>query len=427
MKKRGGDNLGTKPMPDMVWDVVVIGGGPAGMMAAARAASRGRAVLLLEKNARLGKKLSITGGGRCNVTNNKPNVRTMLSSYKASGKFLFSTFMQHGVKETIEWFRERGVGFVEENHGRMFPETLSAETICKTLVQELEVQKVEVRSRSTVSEITRDDQFSVFNIFLTNRELVQARSCVVATGGTSRPDTGSTGEGFAWLSELGHTVLANDMSLVPLALKDKWVSRLSGVSLENVKITLCVDSKRQKSSLGKILFTHVGVSGPTVLNMSKQVGELMKEGEVTLEVDLFPTLDVGMMRANLQEQLVEKSNQKLKNILSDFVPASLVVPVLELLNIDRETPGHSVSREDRAGLAKMLKKLTLHVKGLLGADKAIVSSGGVALTEVDFRTMGSKIIPNLYLAGDVLNIERPSGGYSLQLCWSTGFVAGDNA
>ncbi|MCA9357498.1 NAD(P)/FAD-dependent oxidoreductase, partial [Candidatus Kaiserbacteria bacterium] len=183
------DSLIKKPVTDKVWDVVVIGGGPSGMMAAARAASRGRAVLLLEKNARLGKKLSITGGGRCNVTNNKPNVRTMLSSYKASGKFLFSTFKQHGVAETIEWFAERGVGFVEENHGRMFPETLSAETIRETLVGELEVQKVEVRSRSTVSEITRDDQFSVFNIFLTNRELVQARSCVVATGGTSRPDT----------------------------------------------------------------------------------------------------------------------------------------------------------------------------------------------------------------------------------------------
>lgn len=410
-----------------VWDVVVIGGGPAGMMAAARASERGRSVILLEKNSRLGKKLSITGGGRCNVTNNKPNVREMLSSYKTSGKFLFSTFMQHGVAETVQWFAARGVPLVEENHGRLFPETNSAETICTALVSELVATGVVVETKITVKDISYDKKKGEFTISLAKGGPLRCLACVVATGGTSRPDTGSTGDGFGWLGSLGHTVVENDLALVPVTIKDRWVSRISGVTLDSVNIALYVDDKKHQSAKGKILFTHVGVSGPTVLNMSKQVSELLKTGPVTMKIDLFPTLDSGSLKDRWQESLTAKSNQKVKNILSDYVPAALAKVILELAGVDGETPGHSVRSDDRKRLVMLVKNLPLSVKGLLGPDKAVVSSGGVALTEIDFKTMSSRLVPKLYLVGDVLDIERPSGGFSLQLCWSTGYVAGDHA
>jgi hypothetical protein len=412
---------------EKVWDVIVIGGGPAGMMAAARAGERGRSVLLLEKNARLGVKLSMTGGGRCNVTNNKPDVRTMLSSYKNSGKFLFSTFMKHGVAETIAWFASRGVPFHEENEGRLFPTTNSAETIREALIAEMKKQGVVVRPSSAVAGITYDTEKAEFTITLTSGKVFHSKACVVATGGTSKPETGSTGEGFSWLSALGHAVTKNSLALIPLTLKDTWVSRVSGVTLANIKITLLWDGKKQRSQIGKLLFTHVGVSGPTILNMSSEAKELLTKGEVTLEIDLFPKIDEGTLRTQLNEHLITHSNRKLHNVLAELLPRALATIILELLSLDGETPGHSVRSEDRARLASSLKHFPLSVKGLLGADKAIVSSGGVSLTEIDFKTMGSRLVPKLYLVGDILDIDRPSGGYSLQLCWSTGYVAGDNA
>lgn len=396
------------------------------MMAAARAAKRGKSVLLLEKNNRLGKKLSITGGGRCNITNNKPVVRTMLSEYKDSGKFLFSTFMQHGVKESIEWFKVRGVEVIEENEGRLFPSTESAETVCKALADELGDVKVEVNLNTTISGIDFDEKKTQFKVRLQDGSVLLATSCVVATGGLSRPETGSTGEGFAWLKKLGHRINQNNFALVPLSLEDRWVSKVSGVKLDGVKIALYLDDKKIRSKQGKILFTHVGVSGPTILNMSSEVGELLVEGKVTLRIDLFPKLDEVGLKKVFQDNLVNKSNQKLKNVLSDLVPKSLAEVILEILKIDGEEACHSVSTGDRKLILQILKSLELNIKGLLGSDKAVISGGGVDLREIDFKTMGSRIIPGLYLVGDVLDIDRPSGGYSLQLCWSTGFVAGDN-
>ncbi len=410
-----------------IWDVVVIGGGPAGMMAAARAGERGRSVLLLEKNARLGVKLSMTGGGRCNVTNNKPDVRTMLSSYKDSGKFLFSTFMQHGVAETIEWFVARGVPFHEENEGRLFPVTNSAETIRESLITEMKKQGVAVQTSAAVAGVSFDAKKSDFMITLASGEVLHSKACIVATGGTSRPETGSTGEGFNWLGQLGHTTQKDSLALVPLALEDEWVSRVSGVTLADIKISLLVDSKKQQSKLGKLLFTHVGVSGPTVLNMSSEVANFLEGGTVTLELDLFPKFDEGALRAHINEHLATHSNRKLHNVLAELLPRAFATIILELLAIDSETPSHSVRSEDRAKLVQFLKHFPLTVKGLLGSDKAIVSGGGVALTEIDFKTMGSRLVPHLYLVGDMLDIDRPSGGYSLQLCWSTGYVAGDHA
>ena len=407
-------------------DTIVIGGGPSGMMAAGRAAQRGKKVLLLEKHSTLGKKLLITGGGRCNVTNNKPNIRTLAAKYKQSDKFLFSAFSQFGVSETLEFFHTRGMMTKEENDGRMFPVSDKAQSVYDVLVAYMKENGVQVKTNAAVSGITYDTSKKFFTIKLKDKTEYVAPSCVVATGGISHPETGSTGEGFSWLKKLGHTIIDNDFALVPIALKDAWAKKLGGVTLQNIKLTAFQKDKKQAVAKGKLLFTHFGISGPTVLNMSKEIGDILPYGDVTLVLDVFPHLDHAALKAQLQEHLIGESNKLIKNTLGFLLPASLVMPVLHLANISPETPNHSVSREQRMALVQLLKAIPLNVKGLLGAEKAIVSSGGVDLKEVDFKTMESRLLPGLFVVGDVLNIDRPSGGYSLQLCWTTGFIAGNN-
>ena len=411
---------------DRIWDVVVIGGGPAGMMAAGRAAERGRSVLLLEKNPGRGKKLLISGGGRCNFTNNKPDVRVMLARYGKAEKFLFSAFSQWGVAESIGFFRDRGMAVKEEAEGRMFPASDRSESVFEVLDRYLHDGRVSIREQAEVMGIARDAETGHFTVRLRDDMAVEAMSCVLATGGMSHPETGSTGEGFAWLKDLGHTIGDTDASLVPLSLRDPWVRKLSGVTLPDIKLTAYEGETKKFSRPGKLLFTHVGVSGPTVLNMSNEVGELLKHGEVRILLDCFPHLDHGALKDELQVKLKTESNKLLRNTLSKLLPATLASVILDLAGIDAETVNRTVTREMRTTLITLMKAVPLHVKGLLGEEKAIVTSGGAALAEVDFRTMESRVVPHLYLVGDVLDIDRPSGGYSLQLCWTTGFVAGDH-
>jgi predicted Rossmann fold flavoprotein len=419
------NNDSHKDMPTL-WDVIVIGGGASGMMAAGTAAAKGKKVLLLEKNPELGKKLLITGGGRCNVTNNKTDNRAMLAKYKGNDQFLFSTFSQFNVESTLSFFNSRGMETKEENEGRIFPISNSAQSVYDVLYDYMRKGGVQIHKSSTVAGIVKDKGAETFSVLTKSGNKIAARKVILATGGTSRPETGSTGEGFQWLKKLHHTVMENDAALVPIVLSDAWVKKISGLTLTDIKLTTFQNAKKQENYKGKLLFTHVGISGPTVLNMSKDVGELLKYGEVLIGLDLFPTKDGGKLRTELQTILVDSSNKKLKNVLSMLIPASLVNPVLKLAEIEGDTFCHSVSTEDRIKLVEMIKGIPLHVKGLLGKEKAVVSSGGVPLTEVDTKTMESRIVPGLYLIGDVLNIDRPSGGYSLQLCWTTGHVAGEH-
>ena len=409
---------------EKMYDVVVIGGGPAGMMAAGTAAARGRRVLLLEKNVGLGKKLLITGGGRCNLTNNKTEVRAMLSKYKGNDQFLFSAFAQFSVKDTLTFFNGRGLATKEENEGRIFPVSDSAKSVFDVLVKYMAEGKVEVKTGAEVTGILQDGENLVVE---TRGGAFSAAACVLATGGISRPETGSTGEGFAWLKKLGHTIIENDFALVPVALSDAWVKKLGGVSLKDIKLTTFQNGQKQASGKGSVMFTHFGITGPLALNMSKEIGELLKYGKVEAQIDLFPAKDAGAVRKDLQTLLASEPNKKLKNVLSEMVPAALADALLKVANVNGDTKNNMVSAEARKTLALLMKAIPLNVSHLLGADKAVVSSGGVALEEVNFKTMQSRKIPNLYLVGDTLNIDRPSGGYSLQLCWTTGFVAGNNA
>jgi predicted Rossmann fold flavoprotein len=408
---------------DKIWDVAVIGGGPSGMMTAGRAAELGKEVLIIEKNSSLGVKLLITGGGRCNVTNGETDTRKLLEKYKDNAKFLFSAFSQWSVSETLNFFHTHGMPTKVENEKRVFPVSDSAQSVWDVLVKRLKKYNVQVLSDSPVIDILMEDGKEAL-IMLKNKKVIKAKKVVIATGGTSRPETGSTGDAYTWLRALGHTVIDPEPSLVPLAIKDEWVKGLSGISLTDIKLTTFQNSVKQEVKKGKILFTHFGVSGPTVLNMSKDIGELLKYGEVILSLDLFPKLGYDVLNTKLVELFTDNPKKLFKNILPEIIPTAMALVVIGLSGIDGEKTGNEISREERIRLMKLLKDIPMEVDHLLGADKAIITSGGVALDEVDFKTMQSKIVPNLYLVGDILNIDRPSGGYSLQLCWTTGFVAG---
>jgi predicted Rossmann fold flavoprotein len=420
-------NLSTRyaTLEDMneVWDVIVIGGGPAGMMAAGRAAELGSKVLILEKNSTLGVKLLITGGGRCNVTNSESDTRKLLEKYKDNTKFLFSAFSEWSVPETLNFFHSRNMPTKEENEKRVFPLSNTAQSVWDVLVNYITEHKVTILPDSPVVDILKEDNL-VTKVMLKNGKVLEAKSVVIATGGTSRPETGSTGDAYKWLRSLGHNVIDPEPSLVPLAMKDAWIKSLAGMSLTDIKLTTFQNGVKQESKKGKILFTHVGVSGPTVLNMSKDIGELLKYGEVVLSLDLLPALGYDMLNTKLLELFTNNPKKLFKNILPEIVPSAIAFIAIGMSGIDPEKTGNEISREERLKLVKLLKDIPMEVDHLLGTDKAIITSGGVALDEVDFKTMRSKLVPNLYLVGDILNIDRPSGGYSLQLCWTTGFVAG---
>ena len=423
-----------------LWDVIVIGGGPAGMMTAGRAGERGKKVLVLEKNRKLGKKLLITGGGRCNVTNAESNTRTLLSKFKGNDQFLFSPFSKWSVADTLQFFHSRGMPTKVEAEQRVFPVNNSAQSVWDVLVNYLKQSHVTVRSNVVVAGCMLEDK-NVVGVTLTTGEKIYAKSIVLATGGKSHPETGSTGDGFVWLKKLGHAIIEQNASLVPVSISEQWVKDLQGLTLASVGISVLLDGKKQKITqkilhkntkgtsviVGKVLFTHFGVTGPSILNISREIGEFLQYGNVVIALDLFPDIDLQSLDKKVTELFHTETNKKLKNCLSKIIPNRLVETVLTLSQVDGELFANSVSRQMRLKLVATMKQINMSVSGLLGVNKAIITSGGIVLLEVDTKTMASKLYPNLYIVGDVLNIDRPSGGYGLQLCWTTGFVAGDNA
>ncbi len=422
----------TNNLSDILFDVLVIGGGPAGMMAALRAKEKDpkKKVILLEKNSSLGKKLLITGGGRCNVTNSEFDTRKFLSHYKDSDKFLFSAFSQYGVQETLDFFHDRNMPTKVENEGRTFPVSDSARSVWNVLVRGMEKLGVEVVTDAQVLGFEKEGGLvsGVFVSIKNKKTTLKAKTYVLATGGTSHPETGSTGDAYPWLSEIGHTVNIPKPVLVPVTIKDVWVKDLQGLTLNPVKITLRVADEKVVSKKGKILFTHFGVTGPTVLNMSKQIGDLLaKKQDVLLSLDLLPSHDHGSLNQTLQDIFVKNKSKKIKNTLDELIPNRMVETVLTKAHVDIEKVCSQITREERMQLIDVIKNISMKVQGLLGEDKAIIASGGVPLQEIDFKTMRSKVCPNVCIIGDLLDIDRPSGGYSLQLCWTTGYVAGDHA
>lgn len=410
----------------MKYDVIVVGGGASGMMAAGTAAARGKKVLIIEKNKVLGQKLNITGGGRCNVTNAEFDIRVLLRMYGKAEHFLYSAFAQFGVKDTFEFFESRGLPLVVQARKRAFPHTEKAPDVCN--VMRAYVKSCDIITGKSVTKISHADS-GVTGVQV-GKELYTADSYILATGGMSHPETGSTGDGFTWLNDLGHSVKQSTPTIVPLATREPWSKVLSGTSLSFMKITFFADGKKIFSKTGKVLFTHFGLSGPLILNSAGKVAQLFEGGtNVTATIDAYPDTDIGSLEKQIIKILDTCKNRMLKNVLALLVPEG-IAPGVQLLLSDKinfETKVHSITKEERRMIIDNLKALPLTITNLMGFDRAVVADGGVTLEEIDTKTMRSKKLPNLYITGDLLNITRPSGGYSLQLCWTTGYVAGKNA
>jgi hypothetical protein len=413
----------SKNEEEHAYDLLVIGGGASGMMAAGVAAENGKKVLLLEKNNELGKKLKITGGGRCNITNATYDVRKFLSKFGNAEQFLYSTFSQFGVQDTFDFFQEKRLPLVIEARDRVFPKSQKAMDVFKVMEKFITHKNIDVVMGSGVNKVNKTGD-KIVSVKVGSR-IYTAENYLIATGGYSHPETGSTGDGFVWLKSLGHTVKRSAPNIVPLQVADKWVRDLSGVSLSFMKITFYVNGKKAFSEKGKILFTHFGVSGPLILNLSHKVADLLHEGAVTATIDLYPDTDIGSLEKRILAVFDKNKNKSFKNVVKDITPEGLSNALIEFHIIpDVLDKVHSISREQRKTIVQLLKKMPMTIDGLMGMNRSVISDGGVPLTEIDTRTMKSKIISNLYLTGDVLHINRPSGGYSLQLCWTTGYVAG---
>ncbi|MBI5457316.1 NAD(P)/FAD-dependent oxidoreductase [Candidatus Kaiserbacteria bacterium] len=407
------------------YDVIVIGGGASGMMAAGRAAERGKSVVLLEKNPAVGKKLDITGGGRCNITNAEFDRHAFAKHYGASEQFLYSPLSQFGVQDTFDFFTKRGLPLVVEARKRAFPESQKSPDVTRVMKKYLADAGVTVLTHSAVLGLTCIG--NRITEVLTKKGVFAADAFVIATGGVSHPETGSTGDGFRWLAELGHTVHPPTPTIVPLKTAEKWVKSLAGISLAAMKITFFADGKRAFSKKGGLLFTHFGLSGPLILNSASAVAELFKEADVTATIDLYPDMDFAALEKLVITKIEANKNKDFKNVLADILPPGMAKAIPQLFTLSEAgVKAHSLTKEERKRLIHILKAAPLTITGLMGFDRAVISDGGVPLTEVDTRTMRSLKINNLYLTGDILHINRPSGGYSLQLCWTTGFVAGNS-
>jgi predicted Rossmann fold flavoprotein len=408
------------------FDVIVVGGGASGMMAAGRVAELGKSVLLLEKNPRMGEKLKITGGGRCNVTNAEYDIHALLAKYGKAKDFLFSPFSQFGVQDTFNFFEVRGLPLIVEAQKRAFPKTQKAMDVFKVMDRYARNGKVTVRTNSPVTDIKFSN--GIVTSVKCQAETYTAEQFIFATGGLGAPQTGSTGDGFNWLKKMGHGVQKSNPNIVPIKVKEAWVKVLSGVSLISMKVTFYVGGKKAFSKIGRILFTHFGFSGPLILNSANEISSLLHEGEVTGTIDIYPNSDFAKVEKEVLKVFETYGNKLLKNTIEYMVPAGIYPGIEKLLGKELcDKKAHSISRDERKKLVHLIKSLPFTVEGLMGYERSVVSDGGVPLTEIDMKTMRSKLYQNLYITGDLLHINRPSGGYSLQLCWTTGYVAGSSA
>lgn len=404
--------------------VIVIGGGAAGMMAAYAAAQYGHKVVLLEKNEKLGKKLFITGKGRCNVTNACGQDK-LFDNIVSNPKFLYSAFYDFDNQQVMELIRNAGCPLKVERGERVFPVSDHSSDVIAALERLLRKAGVEVRLRTTVSEVlVRDGQ--VTGVRTTDGRILTASAAILATGGLSYPTTGATGDGYRMAARLGHTVKECRPALVPMEISEPWCGLLQGLSLKNVTLTMCCGTKKIWQGFGEMLFTHFGISGPLVLSASSFYHKCKKPEEVTVTIDLKPALTAEQLDKRLLRDFEQNLNKQFKNVIGSLYPARLTPVMIDLSGIDGEKRIHEITRQERDRLIEKTKKLQMHVSGLRDYTEAIITQGGVKVKEVNPSTMESKIVKGLYFAGELLDLDAVTGGFNLQIAWSTGHLAGSS-
>lgn len=403
----------------MIYDTIVIGGGAAGLMAAVESKRLGYSVLVIERNLRAGKKIALTGKGRCNITTYNLNLDDLISKYQRNGKFLYGAFSRFTVQDTLKYFEETlHVPLKIERGQRVFPKSDRAIDIIYALAEEIEddilpntsVLSFKTKGKKITHAVTYKGEF-------------QAKRFILATGGKSYPTTGSNGDGYILAKDVGHTIVEPKPALVPIICKEKWVKELAGLSLKYVTISAYQDGKRIVSNFGEALFTHEGLSGPIIIDMSRKVGDALKKGGVFLSIDFKPAIEREELDKRLQTDLKSLAKKNLRTFLKGYLPSSLIPIFIELSNIPSSTQSCDITKQEREKILNLLKDFRLSVKEIGTWDKAIVTSGGVSIKEINPKTMKSKIIDNLYLVGEIIDVYGPTGGYNLQICWSSAIVA----
>lgn len=402
--------------------VAVIGGGAAGMMAAIVAARNGHKVQLFEKNDKLGKKVYITGKGRCNITN-AADLEQIFANVVTNRKFLYSAFYGFDNQQTIQFFEELGVRTKIERGERVFPVSDKSSDVIQGMQQELNRLGVKLSLQTEVVGIKQTDG-QVEGVLLAGGKFISAGAVIVATGGLSYPSTGSTGDGYRFAKELGHTVTKLSPSLVPFQIQEEFVREMQGLSLKNVALKLYAGKKKIYDDFGEMLFTHFGVSGPLILSASSFVSKYIDKQEITLVLDLKPALSSEQLDARIVRDFSEIQNKQFKNGLDKLLPKKMIPVVLSLSEIDPNKPIHSVTKEERQRIVELLKGMKLHLERLRGYNEAIITKGGISVKEINPGTMESNFVKGVYFVGEVLDLDALTGGYNLQIAWSTAYAAG---
>lgn len=403
--------------------VVVIGGGAAGLMAAVIAGREGAKVTLLEKMNYVGKKMGITGKGRCNITN-ACDMSDFIKNTPGNGKFLYGAYERFTNEDLLQLLHDAGLETKVERGGRVFPASDSALDVRNTFMKLMKHYGVDVHLEEPVKKLLIDD--GVVTGVVTDKETYHADAVVIATGGKSYPATGSTGDGYMLAAQVGHTITDIRPSLVPIVTEESWVKDLMGLSLRNVELSVVAKNKVQAKMFGEMMFTHFGITGPIVLSLSHTVGKLMRKkniGTIGLDINLKPALSPEILDKRLQKDFDLYSKKQLINGMKDLLPSRLIPLIIELVGIDPQKPINQISKEERQQIGYMLQHMPLTVKGLRPVEEAIVTAGGISLKEFNPKTMESKLVKGLYGAGEVLDIDAFTGGYNLQAAFSTGYVA----
>ena len=402
--------------------VVVIGGGAAGSYAAITAAKNGHDVTLVEKNEKIGKKIYITGKGRCNLTN-ASDMEVLFSNIMSNRKFLYSAFYACDNSSVIDFFETNGMATKIERGNRVFPVSDHSSDVISTLTKALRKENVRLLFNTSVKNILIEDN-AACGVVLSDNTKIKADSVIVATGGLSYKSTGSTGEGHQMAQKLGHKIVECTPALVPFNIKESWVKELQGLSLKNTAIMIYKEKKKVYEDFGEMLFTHFGVSGPMILSASASIKPALFKENLKLVIDLKPALTSEQLDKRILRDFDEEKNKQFKNSIGKLLPQKLVPVIIELSKINPDKKVNEVSKEERLLLVNLIKNLTVTVEGLRDWNEAIITKGGVSVKEVNPSTMESKLINNLYVAGEVLDLDAMTGGYNLQIAWSTGYLAG---